>query len=123
MEWFEDLPDKCPPEDAYESSGQAFYRIAEGDPVKDSDFFSQKKMDPGRIFSGKGIDECIIRAVSMFDNVEDARSKLKLPKFKNCCIAEVVLNKKDGLVKQTFKQSHYSWWRTKMFDITVSKIV
>ena len=41
-EWFEELPDLCPPSDAMACSG-VFYRIAEGDPVKSLDFFSQRR--------------------------------------------------------------------------------
>ena len=40
--WFEELPDLCPPSDAMACSG-VFYRIAEGDPVKSLDFFSQRR--------------------------------------------------------------------------------
>lgn len=28
-------------------------------------------------------------------------------------IARVILNPKDGVVKQTFRNHHYSWWKTK----------
>ena len=123
MEWVETLPDMCPPEDAYLPSGEHYYRISQGNPVDDSDFFSQRKMSPGQVFTGNGVDECVTRAVSVFRNIECAKKKLKLPKFKGGCIAEIVLNSKDGVVKKTFKDSHYSWWRTKCFDITTSKIV
>ena len=32
-----------------------------------------------------------------------------LPKFKRANIAEVRLQSKDGKIKKTFKNSHYSW--------------
>ena len=123
IKWVETLPDRCPPEDAYAPSGEHFYRISQGIPVEDSDFFSQRKMAPEKVFAGDGIDECIARAISVFSDVEDAKKKLKLPKFRGGCIAEIVLNVSDGVVKKTFKQSHYSWWRAQSFDYTNSKIV
>lgn len=123
MEWVETLPDRCPPEDAYAPSGEYFYRISQGNPVENSDFFSQRKLAPDKTFTGNGIDECIARAVSVFSNVEDAKNKLKLPKFKGNCIAEIVLCVDDGVVKKTFRQSHYSWWRTQSFNYANSKIV
>lgn len=123
MEWFETLPDSCPPQDADAPLEDSFYRIAQGNPAEDSDFFSQKKMNPEKIFTGNGIDECITRAISLFANIEDAKRKLKLPKFKGNSIAEIVLNSNDGVVKQTFKPSHHSWWRTQSFDPKISKIV
>ena len=123
MDWAETLPNRCPPEDAISPSGEYFYRISKGNPVEDSDFFSQKKLAPDKKFTGEGIDECIIRAVSVYSNIEDAKRTLKLPKFKGGCIAKIVLNGDDGLIKKTFKKSHYSWWRTQSFDFTISKIV
>lgn len=123
MNWTESLPESCPPADAHAPSGEHYYRISQGDPIKDSDFFSQRKLAPNKTFSGNGIDECIARAVSIFSNLEDAKKKLKLPKFKDGCIADIVLNSEDGVVKKTFKQSHHSWWRTQSFSCKNSKIV
>ena len=41
-EWFEELPDQCPPEDAMECNG-VYFRIANGNPATSEDFFSQRK--------------------------------------------------------------------------------
>lgn len=78
--WFEDLPDCCPPIDAKVCNG-SFYRVAIGNPATNEDFFSQRKLSPDKIFKGDGIDECIIRAVSLFSDLPDAKRLLKLPKF------------------------------------------
>ena len=51
MNWFEELPPSCPPADAVPCDGQ-FYRIAKGNPAEDSDFFSQRKMQPDKVFKG-----------------------------------------------------------------------
>ena len=29
----------------------------------------------------------------------------------------------DGKIKKTFKNSHYSWWRSKAFDIKKAKTI
>ena len=61
-EWFEALPEQCPPTDAKRCEG-CYYRIANGNPVTTEDFFSQRKMQPDKVFKGLGIDECVTRAV------------------------------------------------------------
>lgn len=43
-EWFEELPDQCPPEDAMECNG-VYFRIANGNPATSEDFFSQRKFN------------------------------------------------------------------------------
>jgi len=121
-EWFEDLPEQCPPNDAKDCNGD-FYRIANGDPAQSADFFSQRRLAPDKVFKGKGIDECIARAVSLFANLDDAKKRLKLPKFKRANIALVELRPKDGMMKKTFADSHYSWWRTKDFNVSQAKTV
>ena len=35
----------------------------------------------------------------------------------------LILNPKDGVVKQTFRNHHYSWWKTNKFDINSAEIV
>ena len=40
-----------------------------------------------------------------------------------CVIAEVNLRAMDGKIKKTFKNSHYSWWRSKAFDIKKAKTI
>ena len=80
-EWFEALPEQCPPTDAKRCEG-CYYRIANGNPVTTEDFFSQRKMQPDKVFKGLGIDECVTRAVSLFSEREEAEKRLKLPKFK-----------------------------------------
>lgn len=122
MDWFEELPPLCPPSDAIPCNGR-FYRIAKGNPVDNGDFFSQRKLQPNKIFTGKGIDECIARAISLFSDATDASRRLKLPKFRNANVAEVVLLPKDGVMKKTFSDSHYSWWRSKNFEVSQAKII
>jgi hypothetical protein len=122
MNWYEQLPPQCPPSDAIPCGG-AFYRIAKGNPASDDDFFSQRKLHPNKIFTGLGVDECIARSISLFSEVNDATRRLKLPKFRSANVVEVVLLPKDGVMKKTFSDSHYSWWRSTDFEVSQAKMI
>lgn len=122
QQWFEDLPRECPPADSQACDG-TFYRVACGNPATSADFFSQRKLAPERVFQGAGIDECVVRAVSVFASLKDAQRLLKLPKFKQACIARLSLRPEDGNIKKTFKTSHHSWWRSLSFDVSTAKIM
>ena len=122
MDWYEQLPPLCPPTDASPCNGR-FYRIAKGNPANDSDFFSQRKLQPDKVFVGPGVDECIAHAISLFADENDVARRLKLPKFRHANIAEVILQPKDGVMKKTFSDSHFSWWRSNDFDVSQAKVV
>lgn len=122
MNWYEELPPQCPPIDASPCNGR-FYRIAKGNPASDGDFYSQRKLQPDKVFIGHGIDECIARAISLFADENDAVKRLKLPKFRKANIAEVILQPKDGVMKKTFSDSHFSWWRSTDFDVSQTKVL
>lgn len=120
-QWYEELPEACPPTDAEAPVNRIFYRVAKGNPTTDSDFFSQRKLAPEKIFNA---EECIARAVSIFEAKEDAARYAKLPNFHGGnMVAEIKLNESDGVIKKTSKKSHYSWWRTKSFNFATSIIV
>ena len=91
--WFEELPERCPPEDAQVCNG-IFYRIANGNPATSEDFFSQRKMQPDKVFKGEGINECIVKSISLFSDKKEIEKRMKLPKFKKAVIAEVKLEPK-----------------------------
>lgn len=122
MNWYEQLPPLCPPADAIPCGG-TYYRIAKGNPATDGDFFSQRKLQPDKRFTGLGVDECIARSISLFAEEDDAVRRLKLPKFRHANIAEVTLTPKDGVMKKTFSASHYSWWRSIDFEVSQATIV
>ena len=121
MNWFEQLPEQCPPKDATPSQG-AFYRIVSGIPTGTEDYFSQRHLQPNKIFVGEGIDECIVRSISLFNNRNAAARRLLLPKFRNQKNAVIHLESKDGVIKKTFGPSHYSWWRSKEFDYSKAEL-
>ena len=70
-----------------------------------------------------GVDECIARSISLFSEVNDATRRLKLPKFRSANVVEVVLQPKDGVMKKTFSDSHYSWWRSTDFEVSQAKMI
>lgn len=119
-DWYEELPDACPPIDSQNCNG-IFYRIANGNPASDKDFFSQRCLQPNKVF--EGIDECIVRSLSVFDCIEETERRLKLPKFRNAHIVEVNLSPDDGKIKKTFGNAHFSWWRTKFFNPLKAKMI
>lgn len=114
-EWFEQLPEQCPPKDAMPCNG-VYYRIAKEVPTDSDDYFSQRKMQPNGIFIGNGVDECVLHAVSLFSVLGDAQKRLKLPKFRKQIVVKVTLTPKDGVIKKTFGTSHHSWWRSTKFE-------
>ena len=99
MDWFEKLPEQCPPDNAIVPHNDIYYRVF------------------------NNVNECIVRAISIFTNIDDSKKLLKLPKFKGGKIAKITLNEDDGLVLKTFAKSHYSWWRSQNFDINCAKII
>ena len=120
--WFEELPEQCPPEDANECNG-TYYRIANGNPATSADFFSQKRLQPDKIFTGEGIDDCIVKSISLFSDRKEIEKRMKLPKFRKGVIAEIRLEPKDGMIKKTFGNAHYSWWRTNEFEVSQAKVL
>lgn len=121
-QWAEKLPKNCPPPDAYQPKGEVFYRVLKGDPAKEEDFYSQRRLAPNQVF--KDVSECTARAVSLFANEKYARDLLKIPKFKGGLVAEVELHPQDGLVLETkHRTTHYSWWRSTAFNFMTARII
>lgn len=110
--WFEDLPEQCPPDDALAPTGQIYYRLVNDLNKIDVDLLSQRYSAPKKKFSQ---DECICCAVSLFKNIEDCENITKLPRHKDKKVLPLKLVESDGLIKQTFKPSHHSWWRSSKF--------
>lgn len=109
--WYEtDMPDECPPADAFGANG-TFYRFVSGKPSEE-DFIPHSRLYPDRSFSGM---ECQARALSVFSSIEDCMKLRKLsPKFRNKSVAAVQISPADGVIKHTpsgQSNAHYSWWR------------
>ncbi|SIN95260.1 hypothetical protein [Chitinophaga niabensis] len=114
--WFEELPERCPPQDVLLPNGKTFYRLINGETPTSDDFLSTRAEFPLQVFSG--VDECIVRSISIFTQKNDCENILKLARHKHKKVFEISLYENDGAIKQTFKASHHSWWRTLSFQIS-----
>jgi hypothetical protein len=85
MNWFEELPPDCPPEQASPAGGR-FFRLGSL-PPKDEDFWSHRKIHPEKIFR---VSECISRSVSIYDDLEAIKLMMDaFPNLRNRSIFEV----------------------------------
>ncbi len=115
MEWAEDLPEGCPPEDAISPDSGLFFRAVQTFPPTENDFYSPRKLQPNRQFR----DECAARALSVCDTIEGCKQLKKHSFFRNHLIASVVLDKECGLIKwhpSALGKSHYEWWLNTEFN-------
>lgn len=114
MEWAEELPPQCPPADAIPPENKTFYRLVSSNPPAEEDFWSQRQLKPHASFR---TDECMARAVSLFSSKDSCAAVRLLPahRGKNEVVMEILLTDGSGVVKPTFKQNHYSWWRTREY--------
>ena len=121
--WTEELPKNCPPADAFDPNGMVFYRLAKTNPVTENDFLSQRAIKPKTVF--ENVNECISRSLSVWDDFEKCINIFKLPRHKNKPQIVMKLNLKsgDGLILHTFKPNHFSWWRTKNYDISSTLVI
>jgi hypothetical protein len=120
MIWYEELPDNCPPIDSVEPDGREFFRLCKSNPAVDSDFHSQRKDNSDRKFAG--VPECILCAVSIWDDENKCLDQRKYPAHKNKVLGKIILRQNDGLIKNTFKPNHYSWWRSAGFNASLAVI-
>ena len=118
--WFEPLPDKCPPETAFIPNGQVFYRLAKSGTVISEEFLSQRAKCPTCKFND--VTECVARSISLWNDISECLNVLKLPRHKKHASKSVImiltLNSNDGLLLNTFKPNHFSWWRSNSFILT-----
>lgn len=119
--WSEELVEKCPPDNAFAPNGLTFYRLAKSNPPTESDFVSYRKMRPNTKFH---VSECVSRSLSIWGNKDYCLNLLKLPSHKDKTVMQLNLATGDGLVLQTGNDpSHYSWWRTKNYNVDSTPII
>jgi hypothetical protein len=118
MEWFEKLPPECPPKDAYPPEGEQFFRLSH-DPPNDDDFLSLRRLFPNNTYR---VSECIARAISVFSSKDSCLEIQKLPTHRNQILIALTLRSDDGVILKTFRQDHYSWWRSRTFVIKIDAI-
>nr|WP_321222921.1 hypothetical protein [uncultured Psychroserpens sp.] len=121
MNWHEDLPEFCPPDDVFDPNGDEYYRLCKDNPAVSSDFCSQKSENSTRKFAG--ISECILSSVSIWNDKNKCLAQKKYPTQKNKRLGKIILNPNDGKIKNTFKPNHFSWWRSESFDFNSAIVI
>lgn len=121
-DWFEELPEQCPPKESITPTGQVYYRLSKSSPPTSEDFLSQRANNPTRVF--KNVSECISRSLSVWDNVDKCLNITKLPRHKGKShVVQITLNGGDGQILKTFGENHYSWWRSTTFNLATVTVV
>lgn len=123
VEWAVEMPEGCPPKEIIVPFVHPFYRFSKkSEHCDEGDFVSYAELDPEKNW-GEQLPLAV--GLSVIDNEEKARKNLKLPFFKQFKgVIALLLNPVDGVVKQTGSQrSHYTWWRTKSFDMSNIKML
>ncbi|KIO74873.1 hypothetical protein TH53_23885 [Pedobacter lusitanus] len=114
----------CPHEDAFVPDGsKTYFRVLKSSVINSECFL------PTAIKTDKPLpdefDDCIGKSVSIYDSLEGMiNGFFKLPhnRGKKKHIGILQLKSNDGMLKQTFRKSHHSWWRSQAFDIATVAI-
>lgn len=124
IEWANNLPENCPPENILVPENEDFYRLLiNKDEIVADDWKPYVELYPRKNYLG----ETFINAngLSISKN-SDFNELTKLPKIKKQFkgLAKITLNPTDGVLKKTGSDDkHYTWWRTTLFDENSAKIV
>ena len=109
MKYREPLPEGCPPDEAETISNECIvFRLVRNNPPIDCDFKSQRTEKPEAKFDDAA--ECLARGLSVRKEESDIRNMLRLPKFQNALICRITLGKGAGIMQQTGRNSHQTWW-------------
>lgn len=114
-QWYEELPEQCPPSDAFGLQEFVCYRLCAGEAPQEQDFLSHRALFPAKKFSAP---ECQARAISVFTKPEDLDPVMKLAIHRQKAKVKIVLGREDGVAKKTGQNSHYSWWRSRSFQMS-----
>ena len=84
------------------------YRFVKNNPPNRDDFKSQYELSPNKEW---GDNACMACGVSVWDSYDVARKKQQKSKlFRNDQIAEGTILENTGLILETFKKNHITWW-------------
>lgn len=124
IEWANNLPENCPPENILVPENEVFYRLLfnkneiVGDDWKPYiDLYPDKKYIGNTLVMANGL------SISKIDNYNEL-TKLPALKKRYKGLAKITLNPEDGVLKKTgYDDKHYTWWRTTSFDENSAEIV
>lgn len=122
IEWADELPTGCPPSVILIPNTDEFYRlIIDSEQITEDDFKSYLELYPEKNYQGYTAVQA--SGLSIYDTYPDQRTR-NLPalrKFKG--VAKLVLSASDGVMIQSGSTHHYTWWRSKSFDISTAAII
>lgn len=119
-QWMDSLPEGAPPEVVLVPNNDVFYRITLGNSLTNEDLISYLQKWPEKY---QGEAKIFASGVSVFDDLNAAKRKMKLPALRNHKgIAKLTLYPADGVVKKSFGKYHYTWWRTQSFDLSKAEM-
>ena len=122
MNYREELPEGCPPDDAEDIvASREVFRLVRTSPPTEEDFISKRAENPDRDFGN--ISECQARGLSVFAERGDSQKALKLPNLRGRLICRVALEAGAGHIQQTGRRSHHTWWPLADFDILAHCVV
>lgn len=121
MNWFEELPPNCPPIDAISVNDKIFYRLCNNTPIVTDDFISLRHEYPERKFAN--IAECLLRSITLWTTKNSCLDIKKFPVHKNKILGQITLIETDGVIKNTFGNTHYSWWRSNSFNPELTLVI
>jgi len=109
IEWPDYFPAQCPPAEA-RAENKKVYRFVHNNPPSRDDFKSLYGLNPDKEW---GDIFCRACGVSVWDSYEVAcKKKEKTKLFRNSQIAEGNILENSGLILETFKKNHFTWWIT-----------
>lgn len=113
MQYWEDLPDQCPPVGAQDVAIEPAYRIVFSQPPHKEHFASHKKL--GRMPTPE-TDECRFASCSLFLKLAPAKKLAGLPKIraKGGFIAKLAIPTGAGM--SFIKNQHVDFWMFDGFD-------
>lgn len=110
----EGLPPNCPPSAAQEiRERQDVYRLVRTDPPTDDDFRSQRAEKPSHRFR----DECRVGGLSVHTDRRDSERARRLPTLQGRLICRLRLDAGAGMLLQTGRPSHHTWWPLAGYDV------
>lgn len=115
MNYRDQLPENCPPDEAEEIAVQLLvFRLVRHSPPNDDDFQSQRAERPEAQFR---VSECQACGLSVFLDRRDCERANMLPKLRNLIVCQVTLEPGSGSIQQTGLLSHHTYWPCRDFDI------
>lgn len=121
VEWVPKMPEGVPPDDILIPHEHTLYRLTKGTNISEEDLITYYEIDPNKDWGDK-LSEAY--AVSMYDDLNKTAKLTKMASLKKSKgVSAFVLSPKDGVVKQTGKSYHYSWWKTNKVELNSAKAV